>query len=36
LARIRKLALTTPTLQVNIAARGGQQVNLLGAEPAHD
>jgi hypothetical protein len=30
LARIRKLALTTPALQVNIAARGGQQVNVLG------
>ena len=30
LARIRKLALTTPALQVNIAAQGGQQVNLLG------
>lgn len=31
LARIRKLARTTPALQVNIAAHGGQQVNLLDA-----
>jgi hypothetical protein len=30
LARIRKLARTTPALQVNIAAHGGQQVNLQG------
>jgi hypothetical protein len=30
LARIRKLARTTPALQVNIAAPGGQQVNLQG------
>lgn len=29
LARIRKLARTTPALQVNIATQGGQQVNLL-------
>ncbi len=28
-----KLARTTPALQVNIAAAGGQQVNLLGSEP---
>ena len=33
LARVRKLAHTTPALQVNIAAAGGQQVNLLGGEP---
>ena len=33
LARIRKLARTTPALQVNIAAHGGQQVNLAGPEP---
>jgi hypothetical protein len=33
LARVRKLARTTPALQVNIAAAGGQQVNLLGGEP---
>lgn len=30
LARIRKLARSTPALQVNIAAHGGQQVNLQG------
>ena len=36
LARIRKLASATPALQVNIAAGGGQQVNLVAAEPAHD
>jgi hypothetical protein len=29
LARIRKLARTTPALQLNIATHGGQQVNLL-------
>jgi hypothetical protein len=34
LARIRKLARTTPALQVNIATHGGQQVNVLDAEPA--
>jgi hypothetical protein len=32
LARIRKLARTTPALQVNIATHGGQQVNLLDAD----
>jgi hypothetical protein len=31
LARIRKLARSTPALQVNIAADGGQQVNVAGA-----
>ena len=31
LARIRKLARNTPALQVNIAADGGQQVNIAGA-----
>ena len=36
LARVRKLARTTPALQVNIAAHGGQQVNLLGGETAND
>lgn len=36
LARIRKLARTTPALQVNIAAHGGQQLNLLGDQPAND
>jgi len=35
LARIRKLACTTPALQVNIAAHGGQQVNIA-AEPTDD
>jgi hypothetical protein len=30
LARIRKLTLTTPALQVNIAAEGGQQINKIG------
>lgn len=35
LARIRKLARTTPALQVNIAAHGGQQVNIVG-EPTDD
>ncbi|GAB4546923.1 MAG: hypothetical protein Kow0063_41460 [Anaerolineae bacterium] len=34
LARIRKLARTTPALQVNIATHGGQQVNVLDAGPA--
>jgi hypothetical protein len=34
LARIRKLARTTPALQVNIAAPGGRQVNLLGGDPS--
>jgi hypothetical protein len=34
LARIRKLARTTPALQVNIATHGGQQVNLLDADHA--
>jgi hypothetical protein len=29
LARVRKLARTTPALQLNIAAHGGQQVNLV-------
>ena len=29
LARVRKLARTTPALQLNIAARGGQQVNVV-------
>lgn len=29
LARIRKLTHTTPALQVNIAAPGGQQINVL-------
>ena len=28
LARVRKLSLNTPALQFNIAANGGQQVNL--------
>ncbi len=32
LTRIRKLARTTPALQVNIATHGGQQVNLLDAD----
>jgi hypothetical protein len=36
LARIRKLARTTPALQVNIATHGGQQLNLLAGEPAVD
>jgi hypothetical protein len=36
LARIRKLARTTPALQVNIAADGGQQINLLDAGPTTD
>jgi hypothetical protein len=31
LARIRKLARSTPALQVNIAADGGQQINVAGA-----
>jgi hypothetical protein len=31
LARIRKLARSTPALQVNIAADGGRQVNLASA-----
>ncbi len=31
LARIRKLARSTPALQVNIAAGGGQQINVAGA-----
>ena len=35
-ARVRKLARTTPTLQVNIAAPGGQQLNLLGGQPDSD
>jgi len=33
LARIRKLARTTPALQVNIATHGGQQLNLLADAP---
>ena len=36
LARIRKYARTTPALQVNIAADGGQQLNLLGGDPPDD
>jgi len=36
LARIRKLARTTPAFQVNIATHGGQQLNLLSGEPAVD
>jgi hypothetical protein len=32
LARIRKLARSTPALQVNIAADGGQQINVLGGD----
>jgi len=37
LARIRKLARSTPALQVNIAAGGGQQINVAGsALPAPD
>jgi hypothetical protein len=36
LARIRKLDRTTPALQVNIAAAGSQQVNLLSPEPARE
>ena len=30
LARVRKLARTTPALQINIAAEGGQQINVAG------
>jgi hypothetical protein len=36
LARISKYARTTPALQVNIAADGGQQLNLLGGDPPDD
>jgi hypothetical protein len=36
LARIRKLARTTPALQVNIATGGGQQINLLGSADPSD
>ncbi len=36
LARIRKLARATPALQVNIAAHGGQQLNLVSGDPAND
>ena len=36
LARIRKYARTSPALQVNIAADGGQQLNLLGGAPPDD
>ena len=32
----RKYARTTPALQVNIAADGGQQLNLLGGAPPDD
>jgi hypothetical protein len=36
LARVRRLASATAALQVNIAAPGGQQVNLLGADPPRE
>jgi hypothetical protein len=34
LARLRKLASASSALQVNIAAQGGQQINLLGGDSA--
>jgi hypothetical protein len=36
LARIRKLARTTPALQLNVAAYGGQQVNVVTDQPESD
>jgi hypothetical protein len=36
LARVRKLIRRTPVLQVNIAAQGGQQVNVIGSVQAKE